>query len=86
MSNFDFQKVGKEVLHIEHEGLKNLEQYINTDFDRACQLIFNCEGKVVVMGMGKSGHIGRKIAATLASTGTPSFLFIRERPVTVTLG
>lgn len=73
MSNFDFQKVGKEVLHIEHEGLKNLEQYINTDFDRACQLIFNCEGKVVVMGMGKSGHIGRKIAATLASTGTPSF-------------
>ncbi|ENR5390616.1 MULTISPECIES: arabinose-5-phosphate isomerase KdsD [Providencia] len=73
MSNFDFQKVGKEVLHIEHKGLKNLEQYINTDFDRACQLIFNCEGKVVVMGMGKSGHIGRKIAATLASTGTPSF-------------
>lgn len=73
MSNFNFQKVGKEVLHIEHEGLKNLEQYINTDFDNACQLIFNCEGKVVVMGMGKSGHIGRKIAATLASTGTPSF-------------
>ncbi|MGG4606609.1 arabinose-5-phosphate isomerase KdsD [Providencia sp. Me31A] len=73
MSNFDFQKVGKEVLHIEHEGLKNLEQYINHDFDRACQLIFSCEGKVVVMGMGKSGHIGRKIAATLASTGTPSF-------------
>lgn len=73
MSNFDFQKVGKEVLHIEHEGIKNLEQYINTDFDRACQLIFGCEGKVVVMGMGKSGHIGRKIAATLASTGTPSF-------------
>ncbi|WOB94521.1 arabinose-5-phosphate isomerase KdsD [Providencia sp. PROV099] len=73
MSNFDFQKVGKEVLHIEHEGLKNLEQYINTDFDNACQLIFNCEDKVVVMGMGKSGHIGRKIAATLASTGTPSF-------------
>ncbi|USR64367.1 arabinose-5-phosphate isomerase KdsD [Providencia stuartii] len=73
MSNFDFQKVGKEVLHIEHEGLKNLEQYINADFNRACQLIFSCEGKVVVMGMGKSGHIGRKIAATLASTGTPSF-------------
>ncbi|HGN1704318.1 TPA: arabinose-5-phosphate isomerase KdsD [Providencia rettgeri] len=73
MSNFDFQKVGREVLHIEHEGLKNLKQYINHDFDRACQLIFGCEGKVVVMGMGKSGHIGRKIAATLASTGTPSF-------------
>ncbi|ATG16161.1 arabinose-5-phosphate isomerase KdsD [Providencia alcalifaciens] len=73
MSNIDFQKVGKEVLHIEREGLKNLEQYINHDFDRACQQIFTCQGKVVVMGMGKSGHIGRKIAATLASTGTPSF-------------
>ncbi|MCW2257745.1 arabinose-5-phosphate isomerase [Providencia alcalifaciens] len=73
MSNIDFQQVGKEVLHIESEGLKNLEQYINDDFSRACQLIFSCQGKVVVMGMGKSGHIGRKIAATLASTGTPSF-------------
>lgn len=73
MSNIDFQQVGKEVLHIESEGLKNLEQYINDDFTRACQLIFDCQGKVVVMGMGKSGHIGRKIAATLASTGTPSF-------------
>ncbi|MGJ3354114.1 arabinose-5-phosphate isomerase KdsD [Providencia sp. Je.9.19] len=73
MSNFDFQQVGKNVLHIEREGLNNLEQYINNDFDRACQQIFACQGKVVVMGMGKSGHIGRKIAATFASTGTPSF-------------
>ncbi|EMI5490827.1 arabinose-5-phosphate isomerase KdsD [Providencia stuartii] len=73
MSNIDFQQVGKDVLHIESEGLKNLEQYINDDFTHACQLIFDCQGKVVVMGMGKSGHIGRKIAATLASTGTPSF-------------
>ncbi|MBP6122544.1 MULTISPECIES: arabinose-5-phosphate isomerase KdsD [Providencia] len=73
MSNFDFQQVGKDVLRIEREGLNNLEQYINHDFDRACQLIFTCQGKVVVMGMGKSGHIGKKIAATLASTGTPSF-------------
>ena len=73
MSNFDFQQVGKDVLRIERDGLNNLEQYINHDFDRACQLIFTCQGKVVVMGMGKSGHIGKKIAATLASTGTPSF-------------
>ncbi|MCE1787644.1 SIS domain-containing protein, partial [Enterobacter hormaechei] len=43
------------------------------DFDRTCELMFNCEGKVIVMGMGKSGHIGCKIAATFASTGTPSF-------------
>ncbi|HET7844557.1 MAG TPA: KpsF/GutQ family sugar-phosphate isomerase, partial [Xanthomonadales bacterium] len=43
------------------------------DFTRACQLLLGCRGRVVVSGMGKSGHIGRKIAATLASTGTPSF-------------
>lgn len=73
MSNFDFQQVGKDVLRIEREGLSNLEQYINDDFDLACQQMFACQGKVVVMGMGKSGHIGRKIAATFASTGTPSF-------------
>lgn len=73
MSKINFQQVGKEVLQIEREGLANLEQYINDDFDRACERIISCKGKVVVMGMGKSGHIGRKIAATLASTGTPSF-------------
>lgn len=73
MSNIDFQQVGKEVLHIECAGIKHLEQYINDDFTLACQQIVACQGKVVVMGMGKSGHIGRKIAATFASTGTPSF-------------
>ncbi|MFZ6044171.1 SIS domain-containing protein, partial [Vibrio natriegens] len=48
-------------------------QYINGDFTRACELIAAASGKVIVMGMGKSGHIGNKIAATLASTGTPAF-------------
>ncbi|MFA0521994.1 SIS domain-containing protein, partial [Vibrio sp. 10N.222.55.E8] len=48
-------------------------QYFNDDFSKACDLILNNEGKVVVMGMGKSGHIGNKIAATLASTGTSAF-------------
>ncbi|HNI63147.1 MAG TPA: KpsF/GutQ family sugar-phosphate isomerase, partial [Agitococcus sp.] len=47
--------------------------FINDNFQQACQLILECKGRVVVMGMGKSGHIGNKIAATLASTGTPSF-------------
>ncbi|AOM42153.1 arabinose-5-phosphate isomerase KdsD [Xenorhabdus hominickii] len=73
MSNIDFQQAGKKVLHIELDGLAGLEQYINDDFGQACKLMFGCEGKVIVMGMGKSGHIGRKIAATFASTGTPSF-------------
>ncbi|AKC32586.1 arabinose-5-phosphate isomerase KdsD [Candidatus Pantoea carbekii] len=72
-SNFDYQQVGKTVVCIEREGLKQLDQYINADFSIACETIFCCSGKVVVMGMGKSGHIGKKIAATFASTGTPSF-------------
>lgn len=71
--SFDFQQAGKEVLQIERDGLAQLDQYINADFTRACELIAECSGKVVVMGMGKSGHIGCKIAATFASTGTPSF-------------
>lgn len=70
---FDFQHAGREVLEIEREGLAELDQYINDDFTQACEKIFYCAGKVVVMGMGKSGHIGRKMAATFASTGTPSF-------------
>lgn len=70
---FDFQQAGKEVLQIEREGLAQLEQYIDMDFTHACEAIAGCSGKVVVMGIGKSGHIGSKIAATLASTGTPAF-------------
>ncbi|MFS2221313.1 arabinose-5-phosphate isomerase KdsD [Pantoea sp. B65] len=70
---FDFQQAGKEVLQIERQGLEELDQYINADFSRACEMMFYCHGKVIVMGMGKSGHIGRKMAATFASTGTPAF-------------
>ncbi|WP_455865036.1 arabinose-5-phosphate isomerase KdsD [Pantoea agglomerans] len=70
---FDFQQAGKDVLNIERQGLEQLDQYINEDFTQACQRIFSCSGKVVVMGMGKSGHIGKKMAATFASTGTPAF-------------
>lgn len=72
-SDFDFQQAGKEVLRIEREGLEQLDRYINDDFTQTCNLIYRCRGKVVVMGMGKSGHIGKKIAATFASTGTPAF-------------
>lgn len=70
---FDFQQAGRDVLQIEREGLAQLDQYINQDFAQACEKMFYCSGKVVVMGMGKSGHIGRKMAATFASTGTSSF-------------
>ncbi|WP_213990880.1 arabinose-5-phosphate isomerase KdsD [Sodalis sp. dw_96] len=71
--DFDFPAAGKQVLAVERAGLAQLDQYINDDFRRACEKIFFCSGKVVVMGMGKSGHIGRKMAATFASTGTPAF-------------
>lgn len=71
--DFDFQQAGKDVLAIERQGLEQLDQYINDDFSRACEEIARCHGKVVVMGMGKSGHIGKKMAATFASTGTPAF-------------
>ena len=63
----------RSVLETEVAGLTQLDQYFNDDFCQACDLILNNKAKVVVMGMGKSGHIGNKIAATLASTGTSAF-------------
>lgn len=73
MSDFDFVTVGKRVLDIEQHAISQLSQYINQDFVKACELIYQSKGRVIVSGMGKSGHIGKKIAATLASTGTPAF-------------
>ncbi len=61
------------VLDTEARAVENLKARIDADFVRACQCMLNCQGRVVVTGMGKSGHIGNKIAATLASTGTPAF-------------
>ncbi|GAB4270587.1 MAG: KpsF/GutQ family sugar-phosphate isomerase [Pararhodobacter sp.] len=61
------------VLEIEGEALKFLARRLPADFDAAVQMILNGRGRVILSGMGKSGHIGRKIAATLASTGTPAF-------------
>lgn len=73
MSVQDFITRGKQVLTIEKQAINQLEQYIDQSFQNACQLMFDCKGRIIVIGMGKSGHIGNKIAATLASTGTPSF-------------
>lgn len=65
---------GSKVIDIEKAALDNLYQYVDSEeFGQACELILQCSGKVIVMGMGKSGHIGNKISATLASTGTPAF-------------
>ncbi len=64
---------GKRTLRMEAEAIQALEPRLGQDFVRACEIIFECKGRTIVTGMGKSGHIGNKIAATLASTGTPSF-------------
>jgi len=69
----DFKELAKNVINIEQQAIAELLQYIDNSFEYACQLMFNCQGRVIVIGMGKSGHIGGKIAATLASTGTPAF-------------
>jgi arabinose-5-phosphate isomerase len=69
----NFKQLAKNVITIEQQAIHDLLQYIDDNFEHACQLMFNCQGRVIVIGMGKSGHIGGKIAATLASTGTPSF-------------
>ena len=71
---FDYRSAALDVLKTEIQALEQLDQYFNDSFVKACELILaNKEGKVVVMGMGKSGHIGNKIAASLASTGTSAF-------------
>jgi len=57
----------------EAQAILDLIPQLTNDFDKAVELIYNCKGKFVITGVGKSGHIGAKIAATLASTGTPSF-------------
>jgi len=66
-------EIAKTVVQTEADSILMLKDRINQTFNDACQLILSCEGKVILVGMGKSGHIAKKIAATLASTGTPSF-------------
>ncbi|MBR9910536.1 MAG: KpsF/GutQ family sugar-phosphate isomerase [Gammaproteobacteria bacterium] len=66
-------KAGKRTLDMEASAVAALIERIDDNFIKACELILACRGRVIVTGMGKSGHIGSKIAATLASTGTPAF-------------
>ena len=68
-----FTDLAREVLQIEADAVLAQSQRLDDAFERACDILLHCEGRVVVIGMGKSGHIGSKVAATLASTGTPAF-------------
>lgn len=72
-SDFDFAASGRRVLEIEARGLTAITARIDGAFSDACRLLLSGKGRVVCVGMGKSGHVARKIAATFASTGTPSF-------------
>lgn len=65
--------IAKEVFEIEAKEVVNLSNLLTEDFEEAVKSVLNCKGKFIICGMGKSGLIGKKIAATLASTGTPSF-------------
>ncbi|MFC3150663.1 KpsF/GutQ family sugar-phosphate isomerase [Litoribrevibacter euphylliae] len=73
MTDFDYIATAQRTLTIEAEAVTELKNRLGEEFVTACELIIHCKGRVVVTGMGKSGHIGKKMAATLASTGTPSF-------------
>lgn len=67
------RKLGREVVQIETEVISQLIDRIDDNFVKACEYLHQCQGRIIVIGVGKSGHIGKKIAATFASTGSPAF-------------
>jgi len=73
MDDDAFCDMGCSVIDTELDAITSLRSRINGNFARACRIILECQGRIIVIGMGKSGHVGNKIASTLASTGTPAF-------------
>jgi len=69
----NIRRIAEEVFEIESKEIANLSRLLTIDFENAVKSIINSKGKLIISGMGKSGIVGKKIAATLASTGTPSF-------------
>ena len=69
----DLKKIAKNVIELEIKGLKKLKRYINSSFNNAVEVIANCQSKVILAGVGKSGLIASKIASTFSSVGTPAF-------------
>jgi arabinose-5-phosphate isomerase len=72
MSSFNAIQSGQRVLRIEADALADMAQTLGTEFERAIEILFALKGRIVLTGIGKSGHVARKIAATLASTGSPA--------------
>ena len=73
MDKTKLKQLAMAVIDTEMRSIALLKERIDDDFVRACTLMLECKGRIIVLGMGKSGHIGSKIAATLASTGSPAF-------------
>lgn len=73
MQTISIINLAKEVLELEAHSILNLTRRLNENFEQAIEILYNCKGRIIVTGMGKSGIIGKKIAATLSSTGTPSY-------------
>ena len=73
MENEEIYRIAKNVIEIEAQSITALSNRIDQTFAQACEYLHRCEGRIVVIGVGKSGHISKKIAATFASTGSPSF-------------
>ncbi|APQ13805.1 D-arabinose 5-phosphate isomerase [Pseudomonas oryzihabitans] len=69
----DFIASARRTIEVEQTAVAALGERVDASFSEACRLLLNCRGRIVVLGMGKSGHVGNKIAATLASTGSPAF-------------
>ena len=78
-------EVGKKVIQIEAQAVAAISDRINEQFENAVNTVLNCKGRLIVLGVGKSGLISQKIASTMASTGTPRILFILEMLFMVTL-
>jgi len=72
MKSLDIKTIAKKVIKIEAEAVSQIQKQINEDFEAAVKAILNCDGRLIVSGMGKSGLISQKIASTMASTGTPA--------------
>ena len=77
----NLKNIAKEVFTIQSQEILNLSNNLTNDFENAVNAVFNSKGKFIICGMGKSGIIGKKIAATLASTGTPSFFSTSRRSI-----
>ena len=73
MDDKTIRNYGEQALRDEAQAILDQIPYLDDNFEKAVDMMYHCEGKIIVTGVGKSGHVGAKIAATLASTGTPAF-------------